>query len=279
MDDYREIPLTMNQAAIVDPEDYNRLMQIGKWHAHKAGRQNSRRYYAATRPNGRTNLLLMHRVILGLTRYAHCDHINHNTLDNRKKNLRPATPMQNNWNRRKSWMNIYKGVSFNKEGIWMAKIKVKGEEISLGTFDNPVEAASAYADGARKYFGEFACYDLPDKRLAERFKPTPISLTIGRQIAAARALLSVSSEELADRLGITKQAINWIENRGGIGCSPERLATICEALGITTSQLFDIGRNWSQYSVAARNRLSRMGGNAGRSRSGQIGEAGRGGAV
>ena len=140
-------------------------------------------------------------------------------------------------------MNIYKGVSLDADGIWRAEIKVNGETIGLGSFDNPVEASLAYADGARKYFGEFACYDLPDKQLAERLRPTQISITIGRQIAAARALLGVSSNELADRLGITKQAISWIEKRGGIGCSPERLATICEALGITTSQLLNIGRN------------------------------------
>lgn len=88
------------------------------------------------------------------------DHINHNTLDNRKENLRICTKSENVRNQEKSTRNtssIYKGVWYNKHRKkYIAEIKVNQKKINLGRFLSIKEAAKAYNDAATKYFGKFA---------------------------------------------------------------------------------------------------------------------------
>lgn len=88
------------------------------------------------------------------------DHINNNALDNRKANLRPATPAQNARNRRKmaaKTSSRYKGVSYHAgQKKWCASIRVDGQYKYFGLFNNEVSAAKAYDRAARKYHKEFA---------------------------------------------------------------------------------------------------------------------------
>lgn len=87
------------------------------------------------------------------------DHINRNTLDNRKSNLRKCTPQQNNFNKGKQSNNTsgYKGVyySTNKKN-WIASIKKGDMTKRMGPFSTKEEAAIAYDKEALKLFGEFA---------------------------------------------------------------------------------------------------------------------------
>jgi len=93
------------------------------------------------------------------------DHINHNTFDNRKANLRPATQTQNNRNRRKfsgQSNSKYKGVYWKKHiKKWVAQIGVNRKVIHLGCFKKEIDAARAYDEGAKKYHGEFASLNFP----------------------------------------------------------------------------------------------------------------------
>lgn len=107
----------------------------------------------------------MHRVILGLKPNdpRQVDHRNHNGLDNRKENLRLATHAQNMANRRRngSHQNQFKRVAMDR-GRWVAKITVNRRSLCLGGFATPEEAAMRYNVAARKYFGEFACFNQVD---------------------------------------------------------------------------------------------------------------------
>jgi len=93
------------------------------------------------------------------------DHINHNGLDNRKANLRPATRAQNNYNRqrqRNKTSTEYKGISWRKDRKkWVAEIRVDYKGICLGYFDDEIGAARAYDSAARIFQGEYAELNFP----------------------------------------------------------------------------------------------------------------------
>jgi hypothetical protein len=93
------------------------------------------------------------------------DHINNNSLDNRKANLRLATPAQNARNRRKmatKTSSKYKGVSYHSgQKKWCAAIRVDGQYKYFGLFKNEIDAAKAYDKAARKHHKEFAVLNFP----------------------------------------------------------------------------------------------------------------------
>ena len=157
-DNMAQIRLTQGKYAIVDDEYFDRLNGF-KWCAHK----NRKTYYAvrnSKRQKGRRTFICMHREILGLKTSdgKDTDHINGNGLDNRRVNLRPCTPSQNQHNRRSfCGTSKYKGVSWHKrDKKWQAYIRLNGKLIHLGLFDSEIEAARAYDIKAKELFGEFA---------------------------------------------------------------------------------------------------------------------------
>jgi hypothetical protein len=101
----------------------------------------------------------MNNAILECTKKEFGDHENHNTLDNRRTNLRKVTRSQNQYNRkvRVDCSSGYKGVRYLREiGKWQSRIVCDGKEIHIGVFMSAKEAATAYDKEAAKLFGEFA---------------------------------------------------------------------------------------------------------------------------
>jgi hypothetical protein len=151
----KEIQLTKGYVAQVDDEDYEWLSQY-KWQANDYHKNH---VIAKGQINGRYTQ--MHRLILGLTDPTIiCDHIDNNSLNNQRSNLRPATRHQNTMNSRKLQGNTtskYKGVSFHaRPRRWVAAIIPNGKKIQIGTYLTEIEAAIAYNKAAIKYFGEYA---------------------------------------------------------------------------------------------------------------------------
>lgn len=107
----------------------------------------------------------LHRLLLDVSvgqRSIKIDHHNGNTLDNRRNNIRIATPQQNARNVRRIRKDNHSGVKgahfCKKSGKWMATIYPErgGKALYLGRFTTPAEAGAAYDVAARKLFGDFA---------------------------------------------------------------------------------------------------------------------------
>jgi len=163
----RIIPLTKGKFAIVDPADYPWLSRYN-WHVVT----HDGYYYAARRAlvsEGRSRAtVFMNREVLNAPPDRLVDHENHNTLDNRPSNLRLATYVENGRNRRKvkklGKSSKYKGVTFQKATRrWRATIHVTGRSIQLGEFKSERQAAKAYDEAAKKYFGTFVCLNFPKR--------------------------------------------------------------------------------------------------------------------
>jgi hypothetical protein len=154
------IPLTQGQVALVSAENYGELSQF-KWYAYY--NPNTRSCYAqrgVRLPNGKWTIERMHRQILGLS-YSdkrQGDHVNFDTLDNRRCNLRIATNAQNNANKRRIRNNTsgFKGLSRDKRKQKLgAQIGHNGKKHWLGYFTDKSEASFHYLMAAIFLVGEF----------------------------------------------------------------------------------------------------------------------------
>jgi AP2 domain len=157
---YKIIALTQGQNALVDTTDYERLMQ---WNWSARWDKTMRSFYAYRGHwNGAgVDCVFMHQAIIGC---KGIDHRNHNTLDNRRKNLLKATQSENSCNRRKRSDNTsgFKGVGFRKDcGKWVAAITVNRKRKFLGYFTDKKEAAKVYDNAAMELHGEFANLNFP----------------------------------------------------------------------------------------------------------------------
>ncbi len=104
-------------------------------------------------------MCLMHRVITNCPSGLQVDHINHNKLDNRLKNLRICTASNNQMNEKLSKNNTSgtKGVSYYKRSnMWESYISVANKRIRIGKFLSYEEAVKARKSAEEKMHGEFA---------------------------------------------------------------------------------------------------------------------------
>ena len=157
----KRVELTRGQFALMDNGDFSKIKD-NKWLASWAVNTNS--FYAERRASkkeiseGCPSHLSMHRVVMNAKKGDIIDHINHNTLDNRKCNLRFVTCSQNNMNK-KAYSNNNSGIpGVNWRPVskkWRAYIQSEGKQVHLGSFTSKDDAIKARKAGEIKYFGEY----------------------------------------------------------------------------------------------------------------------------
>jgi hypothetical protein len=142
----KHIQLTKGLFATVDDDDYETLNQW-KWHASSHGHK----WYALR--GARSNRVRMHRFIVNAENGMDVDHINGNTLDNRKSNLRICTHAENTRNRRGRSTNRsgYKGVYWCEEKQnWTVEVILNGKRAFRKQFKNLLDAVKAHDDAVKK---------------------------------------------------------------------------------------------------------------------------------
>lgn len=161
----KKIKLTRGYFAIVDDDDFKILSQF-KWTAQPKGdgRVYAYRMSKRTKPFEKRKIIFMHRELMDVDSNHVVDHKNHNTLDNRRSNLRIATHAENMRNR-----IIQKNNKWGTPGITFIKNnKIKPWRVTLrnnlvwpkyiGSFKTLKEASTKYIEASKKYHGEYSIY-------------------------------------------------------------------------------------------------------------------------
>lgn len=195
-----EIPLTQGMVAIVDSDDYDRILATcPTWHARRKVQGTGVSFYAVS-SDGRQ--IRMHRLVMNAPDGAEVDHRNHNGLDNRKENLRICTNQQNQFNgrarKRRATTAKYKGVFQEKSGRWRSQICANGTLHYLGKYATEEDAARAYDEKAKELHGEFACLNFPDRTF-----DTPI------QRLSSKPGFAAMSKETLSRISASGHSARW----------------------------------------------------------------------
>lgn len=159
------IPLGHERFALVDADI---ATEISQWRWCVSGKVAKGRKLYAHRPfkisedaawKGNTAWVKLHIFIARPPPGMEVDHINGDTMDNRRQNLRWATNQQNCINRRTDRHGL-RGV-YPADGSWSARIKTHSKQINVGRYATPADAAHAYDEAARRVHGEFARFNYP----------------------------------------------------------------------------------------------------------------------
>jgi hypothetical protein len=146
-----EIQLTKGYVTIIDESDAH-LVSPYTWSVVFGA---SPKPYASATIKQAGRRVHIHTFLVGIAG-LYVDHINGDTLDNRRSNLRVCAPIENAQNRRCTRGAVpLKGVFRNRQKF-CAKIRTEQGRIFVGSFSSAIQAALAYDAAAIKYHGEFA---------------------------------------------------------------------------------------------------------------------------
>lgn len=148
----------------VDLEDWDRIINFPyRWTIEK----NNKCYYLRSTiylgsENGKSvnTRPILHRWILNYKGKNRIDHINHNGLDNRKKNLRIIEACKNsehreskNCNNKTGYRNVFWNNRIQKYTVSLCH---NYKTIHIGDFDDVDKAGLVAEEARKKYYGEYA---------------------------------------------------------------------------------------------------------------------------
>lgn len=159
------LPIGDGQFACVDSDSSEEIWGQ-KWSALR--RASGKAYaYRSTRVGEERRIkthITLHAQITDSSSNTEVDHINGDSLDNRRRNLRICRHFENGRNLAK-WSSPtsskFKGVCHRLNGKWMAYIVLSGKQSYIGVFKTEEDAARAYDTEAVKLHGKFARLNFP----------------------------------------------------------------------------------------------------------------------
>jgi len=127
---------------LVDTSDVP-MLKMYNWHTSYS-KQKKCYYVSSTWPGG----IKIQRLLLGASYAEEVDHINGNTLDNRRENLRVTSKAQNMQNRQGANRNNLscgvRGVTWDKQSKkWATQVNLNQRKHHLGRYDTVEEAEAA----------------------------------------------------------------------------------------------------------------------------------------
>lgn len=131
--------------AIISKDDLDVVSKVNlKWYMSGG--------YVVVQPfiNGKRTTIRLHRLIMDTPDDLLCDHIDRDTLNNRRSNLRNVTEVVNLNNKGvyKNTSSGVKGVSQKPNGTWRATVSIGGgKQKHLGTFKTKEEAIKIMTQG------------------------------------------------------------------------------------------------------------------------------------
>lgn len=145
------IELTKGMFAIVDEQDFESTEDVS-WHYSIC----SEFGYAK---NGNRGYL--HRWLTKAPKGKEVDHINHDTLDCRRSNLRICDRSQNTFNhpKRKTNKSGHVGVWQSKDGRWHAEIMRNYKKIQLGSSMDKEKVITLRKEAEQEVFEDFKRHD------------------------------------------------------------------------------------------------------------------------
>lgn len=142
---------------LIDTSDFEKVDSYpGTWFASWCPKTATYNVYGVTTIKGKRKNFYLHRFLLDAPKGIIVDHINHNTLDNRRSNLRLVTNAQNMQNRkgpnRNNQSSGHRGVTWDKNRKkWVVKIAPNGKTINLGRFDDKRKAIQVAVQAIAQY--------------------------------------------------------------------------------------------------------------------------------
>lgn len=141
------ITLTQGKVALVNDEDYERVVALGPWFPHRNVRKFGVLWYAKRNPYKGERRRFLHRILMDAPFGLVVDHEDENGLNCQRSNMKLSTNADNirrQPHKTGRGSSKFKGVHFERSrNKWSAQVMVNRRTIHLGRFETEEEAGSA----------------------------------------------------------------------------------------------------------------------------------------